>query len=415
VSEALGLRWRDAYLQVAEWLVAGASAARPVLAVSNACVDAVFDVNAARLSRLTAATRTGGDGDGAGTELVGRVLARITGGQGGELLARWPDGPGWITAVLGKPDRYQLGGTGPQVSWALATVGAASVLALADRSAEQLAVLDPRTGVCADGTVVPAGSLVASSTPAKLPHCILQFTAGTRCGTLAVPRSSRIILRFGDEPIERDEQFFHMAPKLAAGAGAGLLSGLNSLPDDDNHDRDWLAALARAWAQAGLAVIHHELAEFPTPARLRDAARLVPAISLGLSLSELFMLTGRRGDPRLLAQQVASQYGARRVIVHADHWALAVHRADPQHIERVLLAGNAFAAARARDGQPTASLDPAEDASYTDDHPPSDALGDGWQATCVPAPHLRRPAGTVGLGDTFTAGVLLAESLSCEM
>ena len=143
-------------------------------------------------------------------------------------MARRPD---WVTAVLGPPDRYQLGGSGPQASWALATAGAPSVLALGDRSAEQLSVIDPRTGICTDSAVVAAGSLAGSGTPTKLPHCILEFTAGTSCGTLAVPRSSRIILRFGDEPIERDEQFFHMAPALAANAGAALLSGLNSLPN----------------------------------------------------------------------------------------------------------------------------------------------------------------------------------------
>ena len=77
-----------------------------------------------------------------------------------------------------------------------------------------------------------------------------------------------------------------------------------------------------------------------------------------------------------------------------------------------MLAGNAFAAARARNGQPTAILDPAGEAIYTDDHPPSDALGHGWRVTCVPAPYLPRPASTIGLGDTFTAGALLAESLS---
>jgi ADP-dependent phosphofructokinase/glucokinase len=407
LSRATGIGWRDTYLEVAERIRAGASAARPVLAATNACVDAVFHVDAARLSRLTAA----GDGDGIGAELAARVLARITGGRGGELLTRWPAGPDWITTMLGPPDRYQLGGSGPQASWALATVGAPSVLALGDRSVEQLAVIDPRTGICADGVVVAAGSLVASGAPTKLPHCVLEFMAGTRCGTLAVPRSSRIILRFGDEPIERDEQFFHMAPALAAGAGAALLSGLNSLPDDGGHDRQWLVALSRSLSQAGLAVIHHELGEFSTLARLHQAVGLGLGTSLGLSLSELFMLAGGQGDPCLLAQQVANQHGARRVIVHADHWALAVHRSDPKHQESVLLAGNAFAAARARKGEPTAALDPAEEAIYTDDLPPSDALHDGWQATCMPTPHLRQPKGTIGLGDTFTAGVLLAESL----
>jgi ADP-dependent phosphofructokinase/glucokinase len=408
LSRATGIRWRATYLDVAERLRAGASAARPVLTTSNASVDAVFHVDAARLSRLTAA----GDGDGIGAELAARVLARITGGRGGELLTRWPGGPEWIMTVLGPPDRYQLGGSGPQASWALATVGAPSVLALEDRSAEQLAVIDPRTGICADGVVVAAGSVVGSGTPTKLPHCILEFTAGTRCGTLTVPRSSRIILRFGDEPIERDEQFFHMAPALAASAGAALLSGLNSLPDDASNDRQWLVALFRLLSRAGLSVIHHELGEFSTLARLRQAADLGLGNSLGLSLSELFMLTESRGDPCLLAHQVANQYGASRVIVHADHWALAVHRSDPKHQESVLLAGNAFAAARARHGEPTAVLEPAEEATYSDDLPPSDALDNGWQATCVPTPHLRQPKGTIGLGDTFTAGTLLAESLS---
>ena len=409
MSQAARIDWRDAYLEVAERLMAAAPSARPVLAVSNACVDQVFHVDAARLSRLAAAGRVADDEVAA--ELVAQVLTRITSGRGGELLIRWPDGPGWITAVLGPPDQYQLSGTGPQASWALATVGAASVLALADRSAEQLAVLDPRTGLCAGGAVVPAGSLVGSGAPTKLPHCILEFTAGTSFGALTVPRSSRIILRFSDEPIEHDEQFSGMAPVLAASAGAALLSGLNSLPDDGHSDRQWLVDLACSLSRAGLGVIHHELSEFPSLARLHEAVRLGLATSLGLSLSELYTLANRRGDPCLLAQQIASQYGARRIIVHADHWAVSLHQGDPEHQMHVLVAGNAFAAARATKGKPAAVLDPAKEAVFADDVPPSGELEDGWQATCVPAPYLHRPASTVGLGDTFCAGALLGESL----
>jgi ADP-dependent phosphofructokinase/glucokinase len=407
-NTATRTRWRDAYTRTAERLVTGAPAARLMLTGTSACVDAIFHIDAGRLGRLVA--RPASD-QARGAELAGRVLARISRGRGGELLTRWPGGPAWISARLGAPDRYQLGGTGPQASWALATVGAASVLALADRSPEQLAVIDPRTGVCADGAVVPAGSLVPSGAATKLPHCILEFTAGTACGTLTVPRSSRIILRFGDEPIERDEQFLAMTPALVPRAAAGLLSGLNCLPETGVLDRGWLAGLARVWSEAGLGVIHHELAEFPSTSRLREAAGLGPATSVGLSLSELYMLAGTRADPRLLAREVAARSGARRVIVHADEWAMSVHRDDPRHTEDVLLAGNAFAAARARAGQPADVLDPADEATYTDDLPSGGPLGDGWRVSSVPAPHLRQPAGTVGLGDTFVAGVLLAESL----
>jgi ADP-dependent phosphofructokinase/glucokinase len=415
-----GTSWRDAYLGVAEHLVSQAGAARLILTGTSACVDAVFHIDAGRLARLVARPAATSADDVAGGELLDRVLGRITHGRGGELLTRWPAGPAWICSLLGPPDRHQVGGTGPQASWALAAVGGHSVLALADRSPEQLAVIDPRTGVCADGTIVAAGSLPPSGNATKLPHCILEFTAGTGRGGISLPRSSRIILRFGDEPIECDEQFLAMTPALAGTAGAGLVSGLNGQADKDTKEnsaeRHWLLALVRAWSDAGLGVIHHELAEFPTPRRLRAAAALGTATSVGLSLSELFALTGSRGDPRLLARDVARLSGARRVIVHADEWALAVHRGTPhqedvRHTEDVLLAGNAFAAARARAGMPAEVLDPAPEASYTDDLPAGGALGDGWRATCVPAPYLREPAGTVGLGDTFVAGLLLAESL----
>ena len=401
--------WPETYCATAERLVSHAPNARLMFTGASACVDAIYPVGPERLARLLG--RQPADPVGAG--LLDRVLDRIRHGRGGELLTRWPEGPAWVSGLLGEPDRYQVGGTGPQASWALATLGARSVLALADRSAEQLAVIDPRALVCAVGTTVPASAITPQGTPSKLPHCILEFTAGVTHPDLTIGRSSRIILRFGDEPVERDEEYLALTPELAAGAGAGLVSGLNGLGDDNYPERAWVLALTRAWSQAGLPAIHHELAEFPSVVGLREAAELGAVTSVGLSLSELFMLAGTRGDPRLLARDVARRCGAARVIVHADDWALAVYRSgDPGEQAKVLLAGNTLAAARARAGQPSAELSPAAAATYTSDRPGDSALGDGWRATCVPAPHLRTPASTVGLGDTFVAGVLLAESIS---
>lgn len=408
------LNWPETYVAVTERLVSKAPSARLVFTGASACVDAIFPVGPERLARLMEPNP-----DPVGAGLLDRILDRIVHGRGGELLTRWPAGPAWVSGLLGEPDRYQVGGTGPQASWALATLGARSVLALADRSAEQLAVIEPRALICAAGTVVPAGSVTPRGTPSKLPHCILEFTAGVAHRDLTISRSSRIILRFGDEPVERDEEYLALTPELAPGAGAGLVSGLNGLGDDDHDhaERAWVLALTRAWSQAGLPAIHHELAEFSSVGRLREAAELGTVTSVGLSLSELFMLAGARGDPRLLARDVARRCGAARVIVHADDWALAVYRGDcgrrgdPGHQASVLLAGNALAAARARAGQPSAVLTPSPDAIYTADRPADSALGEGWHAICVPAPYLRRPASTVGLGDTFVAGVLLAESV----
>jgi ADP-dependent phosphofructokinase/glucokinase len=403
--------WPDTYSEVAERLISQAPHARLIFTGTSACVDAIFPIDEDRLARLIERRAAVTADDTIGSQLLDQVLARITQGRGGELLTRWPAGPSWIGGLLGQPDRHQAGGTGPQASWALATLGARTVLALADRSAEQLAVIDPRAGICAGGAVVAARAITPHGTPSKLPHCILEFTAGTSASGMTVPRSSRIILRFGDEPVERDQEYLATTPELVPAAGAGLVSGLNGLPGNHVSERAWLLALALAWSQAGLAVVHHELAEFPTPRQLRAAAELAAATSVGLSLSELYMLAGTRGDPRLLASDVARRCGAGRVVVHADDWALAVHTGDPAHQEQVLLAGNALAAGRARAGQPTAVLTPPAEATYTGDIPASGPLGDGWRATCVPAPHLRKPAGTVGLGDTFVAGMLLAESL----
>jgi hypothetical protein len=411
MTTTAALDWPQTYGLVAERLVSQAPSARPMFTGASACVDAIFPIDAGRLAKLRQPAA-----DPVGAELLDRILDRIAHDRGGELLTHWPGGPAWVFGLLGTPDRYQVGGTGPQASWALAMLGARSVLALADRSAGQLAVIDPRAGLCAAGAVVPAGSVTPHGTPSKLPHCILEFTAGVSHGEVTIRRSSRIILRFGDEPVERDEEYLALTPALAAGAGAGLVSGLNGLgeQDQDYAEQAWVLALTRAWSQAGLPVIHHELAEFPTAQRLRDAARLGTVTSVGMSLSELYMLAGTSGgDPRSLARDVASRCGAGRAIVHADDWALAVYLdGDPAHQRAVLTAGSSLAAARARAGQPTAELTPAADACYTDDRPPDGALGDGWRATCVPAPHLRTPASTVGLGDTFVAGVLLAESLT---
>lgn len=405
--------WRDTYVEVAERLTEQARAARPVFTGGNACVDAIFHIGAERMARLTAraAAASSSADDLEGTGLLARVLERVVAGRGGELLTRWPAGPAWMTDLLGMADCYQLGGVGAQASWALAVLGAPSVLALADRSAEQLSVIDPRIGVCANGRVVPAGTLTPSGSHMKLPHCILEFTAGTRCGDREVPRSTRLILRFGDEPFERDEEFATTTTAIASETNAALLSGLNGVADGDIADRDWLVKLSRSWSNAGVQVIHHELAEFPTTQRLRDALDTHLATSVGLSLSELHTLAGRRGDPRVLAREAAERAGAKRVIVHGDEWALAVHRDEPRHQRDVLLAGNTLAAARAHAGQPTGDLAPASGVTYTDDLPPAGRIGGGWYATSVPSPYLRRPAATIGLGDTFVAGVLLAESV----
>ncbi|MEU8875496.1 ADP-dependent glucokinase/phosphofructokinase [Streptomyces javensis] len=442
--------WADRYRALAARVRARARTAAPVLAGFSACVDHVHRMDAARIAALV--DRAGATGP------AGRVAAevhrRIRQGHGGEIVELWPGGTDWVRALLGAPDQVQLGGSGPQASWALAVLGAPSVVPLADRGAEQLAVLHPEVRLCTATGTVTAGRLAAahgggaadgaygrggpgdpggpggSGGPgihgglgrprvAKQPHSVLEFAAGTPVPGLpdGLPRSSRIILRFVDDGIERDEWFAARSGELARTAAAGLLSGMNGLPEGGtgSADRAWLTQVVRTWRDAGLPLLHLELAEFATVSALRSGCdEYAPlADSVGMSLSELAALAGpsARASPVTAAARFATAYHLERVCVHADGWVLAVHRGDPTEQRTALMTGSLLAAARAAHGEPTAELEPPAAAGYTADRPADGPLGDGLRADCVPAPHLCRPAATIGLGDTFVGGLLLARSL----
>ncbi|WP_304956794.1 ADP-dependent glucokinase/phosphofructokinase [Streptomyces sp. NBRC 110028] len=316
---------------------------------------------------------------------------------GGEIAVPWPGGTDWVATLLGAPDRVQLGGTGPQAAWALAVLGAPGVVPLADRSAEQLAVLHPDVTLCTAAGTAPAGRLTGADAPTggapKQPHAVLEFAAGTPAPGLpgGLPRSSRIILRFMDDGIERDEWFAARSGELARTAAAGLLSGMNGLPEDGTGpaDRAWLTGVARTWRDAGLPLIHLELAEFTSVRALRAGCdEYAPlADSVGMSLSELAVLAGpsARTTPVAAAADFATAYHLDRVCVHADGWVLAVHRCDPTEQRTALMTGSLLAAARAAGGAPAADPEPPPAAGYTEDRPADGPVGEGLRADCVPA------------------------------
>ena len=389
------------YVELAEALIERAPRVAPVLAGCNACVDHVYRMDHDRLEALAGRRGT--------VPLADQVLERVRAGRGGEIYTPWPEGPRWAAALFGPPNTSQVGGTGPQAAWTLAVLGAPTVIALADRGAEQLAVLHRHIAVCTgDGHTTAVADLAPAPTPAKPPHVICEFTSGTEWSGGSVSRSTRIILRFAVDGIERDELF----ARYAGPAGAALFSGLNGLPADDTEGRAWMRAVVERWRARGVPLLHHELAEFVDPAELRAASTALPATSVGMSLSELRTLAGsRRTDPVEVAARLAGRLGVRRLCVHSDAWSLAVHTGDPATERTALAAGNLLAAARAQAGHPVARPYPPVGSRYTDDHPASRELGDGWRVDCVPAPYLPSPAATIGLGDTFTAGTLLGRLL----
>lgn len=403
--------WARRYSAFAETLLRAAPAARPLLAGFNIFVDATYPMDGERIVRLVAeAERPAPPGD-LGPGLAAQVLARLADGRGGALCVNWEGGAAWTTGLLGAPANLQLGGTGPQAAWALASIGAPAIIAITDRSDEQLGVLHPGIRVCdVDGRLVSPREVAARTLPAKPRNIILEFTEGTRWPGGAVRRSTRIMLRFLDSGIERDLAFAETARCMASTASACLVSGLDALPAGDSGSVAWLQALVRDLRSRGLPASHFELAEFPTLAQMRDLATAFAdlADSVGMSLSEARMLVGARATPAEAARAIAERFGYATVFIHADDWAMAVHRDAPGTRVAALMAGNLLASARAYLGRPSTDLAIAPEARFETDLPPAGSLGDGWEADCVPAPYLARPRATVGLGDTFVAGLMLA-------
>jgi ADP-dependent phosphofructokinase/glucokinase len=392
--------WRARYDALALQLPVLGRSARPTLCGFSACVDVYVRLDRAD-ALLTAPAGTPAAG------LARELLGRAARGVGGEVRVDWPGGPAWLEAHL--PHRPGLGGTGAQAAQALAMLGAPTLLSLGDRSLRQRSLIDPALEVATAGGLASVAAVEGAGS-AKLPHYIFEFTAGTPVGDLVPPRSSRTIVRFGDDPLQIDPWFPEASLALAPRAGAGILSGFNEVPEEELAGSLATAGgLARAWRDAGLGWIHLELGDSPGVGWLDRVLTALgtEATSLGLSLSELDQLlpAGRPVADRL--RTLAERLGLARATVHADHWAVSITDADPERELTALMAGCLLAATRAGHGGLRVPEGCPPGAVFGQPPLPPITRHGRWSALCCPSPYLTRPAATIGLGDTFLAGCLL--------
>jgi ADP-dependent phosphofructokinase/glucokinase len=392
--------WRKAYGALIAGLPDLVSRARLTLCGFSACVDVYLSLH--DVDGVAAAA----EGTPAAA-LLAELKRRATTGIGGELRAEWPDGPCWFPRHL--TGRLGLGGTSAQAAQLLATLGAPALLALADRSFEQLEVIHPGVQLAAAGGLVRRSEIRPSGS-GEPPHIIFEFTAGRTVDGVPIGRSSRVIVRFNDSDLQHDGDFDRLSVELAGSAGAGILSGFNELPPARTKaEHDFVLRTAEAWRARGLGTIHLELGDFHTEAMRDEAlAALAPAAtSFGASLSELDGLIPATDPVAARAIALAERFGFSRVCIHADHWALAVTRGDPEIETTALLTGCLVAAARAAVGQIVVPQSIPEGAELNPlPFPAKQRLGD-WHVVAVPSPYLARPVATIGLGDTFLAGTLL--------
>jgi ADP-dependent phosphofructokinase/glucokinase len=272
-------------------------------------------------------------------------------------------------------------------------------------------------------------------------HVVFEYPAGLTVAlpgrTIVAPRANRVITAY--DPVNArlplDDAYVRAVADPANRVDAVIVSGYNQTAD---------AAICAAKIEETIGVIggwrrarprllvHLELGATPDRDWLAAVfAGLAPHVdSVGLNAEELAALVdpgganGARGPLEALAgmRGLRDRVGVPRLNVHTQDYCLTLTAGDPVREQRALLYGALVAGAHARTGafpapsdlrrtlatsapgaeRLEAARELAADLDMTAGVAP---LDDGWVvfAPTLPAPV---PAGTVGLGDTFTAGVL---------
>lgn len=392
--------WAALYRELAADIPRIAGQAPLMLLGLSACVDA--RILAHELDPLFAA-----HAPAEARDFGALIKERATAGIGGEVRLDWPEGPRWLAAHV--PISYALGGTGPQAAWSLAAIGAPALIALEDRSAHKLGQVHPDILIAENGKAVRAAEITARG-PRQPDIFIIEYTAGRAIDGTAPTRSSRIIVRFHDPGLEHDAQFVRLSTALAHEAGAGLVSGFNSIPYEriDSEVAE-VTDMIGQWRAAGLGMVHLELAGYDTPRhRDRTIERLTGFItSIGMSHSEFLPLVPGSADPARDMCALGERHALDRVCVHADHWAAAATRGDPDMERRALLMGCLLAGTRAAHGIPAYPRGIDAHARFAAPPLPPLSRHGAWSVVACASPYLEHPIATVGLGDSFTGGCLL--------
>ena len=389
----------EKYASLSREICGRASSLAPVYCGFSACIDHLYDLDFV-LHALDVADGT------AERVFRAKLVAFADAGYGGEIEVDWLEGASFFRGL--PPKRVLSGGTGVQVANQLALFGAKPVLAIERRDPALLSLLHPHV-VLAEADQDTTSTL--SGEPAPV-HPIIEFNPASQgAGRL---RADRIIVRFSEDPIERDEAFARYTSSPEHSAGAAVVSGFNALGGRKLADTlAWSRDLLRRWADIDMPLVHLELADFQSP---DDRDVMLAAFaglysSIGMNFSELQQL--QPGDLRTpdaildAVSYLASDLGLSRVTVHEDRWALSFTKNDPAEELRALEFGCLTASARAHEGQPTEPTGLPEGAKLAvPPWPPiADAPKAGHFVSCA-APYLDSPATTIGLGDSFLAGTL---------
>lgn len=331
---------------------------------------------------------------------------------------------------------YALGGTCAQGAAALGALGFPATAYLTDRSRAVCDLMDrPGIALYADGRVAPIGACVSGEPPVR--HVILQYPQGAevkaRGITYRAPASNRMIL--DDDQVHKtlpiEPGFLAWCEEHASDIRVLGISGFNAIVDlQVLTDRlDLLTAHYKAFrARNPRAAIYLEGAYYLNP-DVKDLAfeRLARSVDvLGMNEEELVehaARLGRRTDtgnlPSILEalQRLLSRCPAKGIVLHTADYSMYFGRKLPGvDLPKGLALGNLMSGTRARTGRYGTKADCLE----TLETQPLSAAGVQMASALsgirtgehlvqlVPTLRMEQPRCTIGLGDTFTAGMLTA-------
>ena len=366
-------------------------------------------------------------------DLLTGVAQCVTSGAGCDLPVRDAAVQDWLLERV--TGRVQIGGTGAQAAATLAGLGFPVLLHLTGRSPEQIAAL-PARELMMVGSGDGLAPIEAASDPGDptMWHVVLEFAEGVRAplwGASAAPAANRVIVSY--DPVN---SAFAIDPGFDAAMrdsdpqiGALLISGFSQVTEREMLERVLgdAAVAIRTWRSVRPWMpVHLELGAMPEPVAVaRVLEMLHPVVtSVGLNIDELRDLLYARGvtmaEPgsELIAQfrWLAARYPAPRWLLHTREFCLSLVAGDAAKERDALLFGSLVAATRSRIGdfpqlsdlQTTlerAVVNPTGMALLRSLGIADDGCGDDG-LVMTPGLRIEGAMASVGLGDSFTAGVL---------
>ncbi len=326
---------------------------------------------------------------------------------------------------------YGLGGTCAQGAAALGALGFPVLAHLTDCSGEVIDRMAPgQIETVKDGTAVPVAEAVSGEKPRM--HFIVQFNKGDVVKVMdreyVVPLSNRLILDFDQlhKIMPVSEDFLHYCEGSAQRLCSYGISGFNGI-QDMGVIRERLDCLTRHYAAVKQANPHCRI-YFESAHYINDQVRdyiyrVLPEYTdiMGMNEEEFADLAKKAGCPADTGSIVSILEGLEHlfkiypwkgIAMHSKDYALYYGDDMPDvDLEMGLTLGNLVSGTRARTGRYASLEDCAESLSL-----PLSGAGLGFaqklaqltprrKALLVPSRYMEKPRTTIGLGDSFVAGM----------